>query len=549
VDELRLEPVPSGGINDTLAARIHDPLWFLARQWQLGEFQGDDAGSPRVLEIGGTSHPIAAYALGDGPWQPFDPRSSPLDSAAEAVAEAHDVRFAVEAGAHFLRLLTAKGLQRYRDATVTEFGFETLQPFAPDPLLAACAAAVPDAERLVAGLTAFVDGRASRFRVEAADRADAVALAKAWLAWYVAERGPATSAAADAWDPHRLEHRIRVASAAGGGVVFRAGDYAGEALDWCEFDLVDDAEVPNLSDVSGREVRVRATPTPVTFGGMPAPRYWELEDARFDFGNVDAAGHDLGRLLLVQFTMVFGNDWFLVPVPLGVGTVTLLDRVILTDVFGRRFSMTRAGKDEPQWNLFSHEMTNGGPHPAEGALFLPPVIGTPLTSEASELVHLMRDEMANLAWAIERYVESPLGDRIDRHAAWRSKRHEPGTESGDTPHYIVETEVPDYWIPLQPQQLPDRRSIQLVVSPLIVPSASGESFEPAGPVGALLQAPEGGSLWIYEEEVPRAGVSVERIAKYGRWHDGRVHMWKARRKRTGRGEGSSGLQFDAVLPE
>jgi hypothetical protein len=548
VDNFRLEPVPSGGINDTLAARIHDPLWFLARQWQLGEFQGDDAGSPRVVEIGGTSHPIALYALGDGPWRPFDVRSTPLDSVAEAVPEVAEVRFAVEAGAHFLRLLTAKGLQRYRDDTIAEFGFTTLDPFTPDPLLAACAAAVPDATRLRAGLDAFVAGQESRFRVEPADQTAAVALGKQWLAWYAAERPPAASAADDAWDPHRLEHKIRVASKAGGGVVFRAGDYAGETLDWCEFDLVADAEVPDLPDGPGREVRVRATPTPVTFGGMPAPRYWEFEDARFDFGNVDSAGQDLGRLLLVQFTMVFGNDWFLVPVPLGVGTVTLLDRVVLTDVFGRRFSMTRAGKDEPQWNLFAHDVASGGTHPAEGALFLPPVIGTPLTSEPAELVHLMRDEMANLAWAIERYVESPLGDRIDRHSACRSKRHEPATVPGDTPHYIVETEVPDYWIPLQPQRL-DHRSIQLVVSPLIVPSASGNSFEAAKPVGSLLQAPKGGSLWIYEEEVPRAGVSVERITKYGRWHDGRVHVWKARRKRTGRGEGSSGLQFDAVLPE
>ncbi len=548
MDELRLEPVPSGSINDTLAARIHDPLWFLARQWQLGEFQGDDAGSPRLLEVAGTSHPIAAFALGEGPWQPFDPRASPLDAAAEAIPETRDLRLAVEAGAHFLRLLAANGLLDYRDASVTTFGFATLDPFSPDPLLAACAAAVPDAERLAVGLDSFVQGRASGFQVKPADRTAAVAVAKEWLAWFSAERGPASSAG-DAWDPHRLEHRIRVASAAGGGVVFRAGDYAGETLDWCEFDLVDDAEVPELSGASGREVRVRATPTPVTFGGMPAPRYWELEDARFDFGNVDSAGHDLGRLLLVQFTMVFGNDWFLVPVPLGVGTVTLLHEVVLTDVFGRRFSMTRAGKDEPQWNLFSHETTNGGPHPAEGALFMPPVTGTPLTSEPSELVHFMRDEMANLAWAIERYVESPLGDRMDRHAAWRSKRREFANTSSEIPRYIVETEVPDYWIPLQPQQLADQRSIRLVVSPLVVPSASSDSFEAAEPDGTLLQAPEGGSLWLYEEEVPRSGVTVERIAKLGRWHDGRVHLWKARRKRSGRGEGSSGLQFDAVLPE
>ena len=28
----------------SLAARVHDPLWLLARQWQLGELRGHDAG-------------------------------------------------------------------------------------------------------------------------------------------------------------------------------------------------------------------------------------------------------------------------------------------------------------------------------------------------------------------------------------------------------------------------------------------------------------------------------------------------------------------------
>ena len=29
-----------------LRAEIRDPLWLLTKQWQMGEFQGDDAGSP-----------------------------------------------------------------------------------------------------------------------------------------------------------------------------------------------------------------------------------------------------------------------------------------------------------------------------------------------------------------------------------------------------------------------------------------------------------------------------------------------------------------------
>ena len=146
---------------------------------------------------------------------------------------------------------------------------------------------------------------------------------------------------------------MRVASSAGGGVVFRAGDYAGDTLGWSEFDVDSSSPMPSFPLPPPAPVKLATTPTPVRFGGMPSPRYWEFEDARFNFGNVDAAGHDLGRLLLLQFAALFGNDWFLVPVALDAGTVTLLDHVVVTDVFGRHFAISRGA--DPHWSLFGHE--------------------------------------------------------------------------------------------------------------------------------------------------------------------------------------------------
>ena len=44
---VRLEPgARSDDESVGLEARIHDPLWLLGRQWQLGEFHGSDGGSP-----------------------------------------------------------------------------------------------------------------------------------------------------------------------------------------------------------------------------------------------------------------------------------------------------------------------------------------------------------------------------------------------------------------------------------------------------------------------------------------------------------------------
>jgi hypothetical protein len=54
------------------------------------------------------------------------------------------------------------------------------------------------------------------------------------------------------------------------------------------------------------------------------------------------------------------------------------------------------------------------------------------------------------------------------------------------------------------------------------------------------------ALRIEEEEVPREGAVVTRAFQFARWIDGRSLLWLGRRKRAGRGEGTSGLRFDVV---
>jgi len=51
---------------------------------------------------------------------------------------------------------------------------------------------------------------------------------------------------------------------------------------------------------------------------------------------------------------------------------------------------------------------------------------------------------------------------------------------------------------------------------------------------------------IVEEEVPRTGMTVERVVHRARWIDGSTHLWIARRRRLGGGEVASGLAFDTA---
>jgi hypothetical protein len=52
-----------------------------------------------------------------------------------------------------------------------------------------------------------------------------------------------------------------------------------------------------------------------------------------------------------------------------------------------------------------------------------------------------------------------------------------------------------------------------------------------------------------EEELAREGRRLLRAVQRARWLDGGLHTWTARRVLPGRGEGSSGVRFDDVLPD
>ena len=50
-----------------LQARLHDPLWMLARQWQVGEFAGEDAGSPLQARAQVERAPLTRFRAGAVP--------------------------------------------------------------------------------------------------------------------------------------------------------------------------------------------------------------------------------------------------------------------------------------------------------------------------------------------------------------------------------------------------------------------------------------------------------------------------------------------------
>ena len=153
------------------------------------------------------------------------------------------------------------------------------------------------------------------------------------------------------------------------------------------------------------------------FGGLPADRFWEMEDARIDLGSTDVSALDTGRLLLISFATVYGNDWYLVPVEVPIGSLSVLDQMLVRDVFGRNHLVRRAGRDDPAWSMFTLNSHDPDHPAASGLLILPTERGQ--VGEPLERVGLVRDELANLAWAVQHRYTDGRGEPVDRRDRWR----------------------------------------------------------------------------------------------------------------------------------
>jgi hypothetical protein len=153
-----------------------------------------------------------------------------------------------------------------------------------------------------------------------------------------------------------------------------------------------------------------------------------------------------------------------------------------------------------------------------------------------------------LAWAVERVVEGADGrprNRSNEYGARGSAALPPSLSSPADLVYVLQTMVPEHWIPLVPV-LDPAGSAAIVLQRGSLLTQDG-SARPITAQGTLL-APATSPWYFHEEEVPRAGLRLRRVPSHARWLDGTTHAWVARQVGSGRGEGSSGLQFDLAVP-
>ena len=566
---VRLEPrCRDDDLNEAVHARIYDPLWMLARQWQAAEFQGEDTGSPVLARWRGDSAPITRYYAGaimkntniSAPR--YDAKSMPLEALVERQplrkpTNEGSLRLAVESGMHFLRMLDAQPMSRsYRadflklysvlpptDAELKSVDAETLSYW---KLMATRAL---DARRIVA---AFRDAAGKRIPipatlpVAAGDKAEVDGVINEWLAQHDSLFALPQADAPDAWNSERLEYAFSIGGAPGGEEIpLTAAQYAEGHLDWHSVDYDPEINLGAAADKASKPLVRAIIPAPVSFRGAPAQRFWEMEDRAIDYGLLPAGPGDIPQLMLSEFASGFGNEWYVIPIDLDVGTLTKTRSLVITDSFGVQTLISPVNDPTTPitgWSMFElsgiQRKDTPDLRPRSNLLFLAPSLLNTVDSRPLEEVLFMRDEMANMAWAVEHVVQGAIENRLEPGAVPDAPQTTLPTPSG-LPRYRLATDIPVNWTPLLPQRVADPPSLRLVRAAMLAPDGSNAIRRAHG---ELLNAEA--RLALYDEEIPREGVRVTRQFERTRWLGGSTLLWIGLRKQVGRGEGSSALRFD-----
>lgn len=588
----RVEGIPrTHDFSRALRAEVRDALWMLARQWQMGELRGDDAGSPvfAKLHLGVTK--LTTYRPGDRPEQLFDD-TVPLESRVEQRAIpftsgtqtlALDIRILM--GHHWGKMLTAKGLfPAYASDFRRAFSVEAVDPTdEADALVCAHREAwqhqMAYAGRAMDGYTWYrwaADHPSPRdfttlpapLAIAPGDAPTLDQMADSYVAWFNRLIDQPTTADENAWDPSRLEYRFSCsAPLAGGRKELAASEYYQGDLDWYALDVAPPSDAAARRPEVNQPITTTFVPTVVEFAGMANTRWWSFEDRRVNFGTIRPDTTDLAKLLLIEFGLVYANDWCVLPVPLDAGSIAEVLGLAVTNVFGERLWIEPAGRAPEQawqrWSLFTLAHTVPARVPDQGLLMLPTV---PKVQESAPLedVALVRDEMANMVWGVELAVPMPHGEgRTGAAAAADTAAFYTrlfGTATPSTPlnndarvRYELINTVPENWIPFIPVHVPgDSRKIQLQRASMLraidSDPAHAQKIKPrTSLVREGLDRTPPAKYYVHEEEVPRAGARVRQAYQRTRWTDGRVVVWLGATKQVGRGEGSSGLRFDRLV--
>lgn len=488
-------------VRDAMRARVHDPVWFLGRQWQLGEHRGRDAASPALVHLTVTETPLAGRSAA--------PEEDPQITPPEAIIESEPEQWwTVGRRVRVGRALRSAVPQARRN----------------DPALR------------VAGLAAPYDGLNGRVLDGLALYRERAALGLS-DALFTARGVPAVEPADD-WQPSELAYS---ATFSAGPTTLTIPRHDGGDVDWYSATATGPSPPPPSPPV------VRTSyPTRVAYDGSPHPRWWQIEDHRYDPGAVAPHRTQLAAMMLIHVTASHGDDWFTAPLLSPTGTLVAVTDMQVEDVMG----LTTRNRPVDGWSLFHVS----GRRPGE--LLIWPTIPNPLTgTSALDEVLLGVDEDANVLWAIERRVDGSELVEPEEPVAPPPADPPPGqvVVTGTRRYrYLPATTVPRLW---HPYLSSDAGNVRRFVQGRLADLDARPVVPRPGPTSRLLRDPAAGPAdpdhRISPGAVPRAGLRLDRRYVLGRRTDGLPVLWVQRRGSPLFAPPASALRFDVLeeVPE
>ncbi len=598
----RLEARPRANYFDrALKAEVRDPLWMLTKQWQMGEFRGDDAGSPAFAKIQMATTKLTKYQAKDNAVQEFTD-NLPL----EAMVEQKKIQFRQggQKASVDIRLLMGRqwikmiktSFTAHIDTYKKKFSFNIPSPNSEEDAFIVAHQNVWQymdaiAEKSMDGFAFYeylkdTDNpqTASSIPMIVSDELDA--LGEKFIAWYKRLFLQPTDANDDAWQSSKMEYNFNVSAPENGAEkVLVADEYYHGHLDWYNLDIepkkkdLKIVKKPAVEEKIEKRETFSFFPAPLSFDGMPDTRWWRFEDGNVNFGDIKPDTQDISKLLFMEFGLVYANDWFIVPFTLKAGSIASVKGLSVTNVFGERTWVEAAGKGDDEswnrWNMFSLNIKGTQNRPADTSLLILPTVEKIQEGKPLEDVTFIRDEVANMVWAIEKRVPTLTGSAIQGAEAATELRSfyqrilDQKNEVDGLPipsaslmeneaqiRYQIMNTVPENWIPFIAVGLEgsDRRiRLQRASMPRILENDEAGNAKKIKPRTQLLREGLDDTpilpYFINAEEIPRAGVNVYQTFQRARWYDGKVVTWFGARKQTGRGEGHSGLAFDQIPPK
>jgi hypothetical protein len=550
----RLEGRPRGeDMTRALKAEVRDAAWMLSRQWQMGEFVADDAGTPVFSNLQYTCTPFSQQ--NNIPLEPKIENQVIFDA---TYPDLRNLNIRLQMGNYWLRLLTdSPDLSSLKASFINNAEFDF--PAAPT-------GTAPDVMQFLE----FYDGRSidgykfynyykdtSRFNSYGNKAPLLVTAYQKFAQWYTNMYLQPVQGAANAWKPSQLEYAFE---ATAGTRTVVADEYYQGRLDWYNFKNKP-ASIGKVIDVGASFVReynaanpaVKSLiPAPVRFAGMPEARFWTFEDGATNFAAVNVDRNNIGKLALIEFGLVYSNDWCVVPVDAPVGCFLDVNNLTVVDSFGKEISIPAVADVNPtnlEWKYFALSKLPGFGRTQEKSLLFAPVISKAQQSNALEEVIFMRDEMANMVWGIESVVPSPLGVGISGRQAVTQP-----ADNGDRYFYLERTNMPVNWVPFVPLKNIQGR---LVLRRGKIVDGAGQAIRPNTSLLRLglnkdnvIGKDASGKSIVYDvedNEVPREGVKVTKAYQRTRWTNGEVYVWLGMQKESGKREGRSALAFDQMV--